>query len=165
MIYTATITAVLDATAYYSSTSPHLDRPDCIYRYHPRTGDIQHAGQTGLHADLRHRRRDLGKDGLFENARVLLSRQFTYLGSAALVLPLSQNRLRELASILGQGHRVLADGQDASLDREIGHLFRTMHRRPTRFTPQEVHADAYDHPQPDPADTRQAQRTAQVCNL
>src|SRR5579875_2627548 len=92
VIYAAVVGEVLDATAYYAPDSPHRHRPDCIYRYDADTGVILHTGETGLHADPRHRRRDLGRDGLYENARILLCREFTYLGPEALVIPQSLNR-------------------------------------------------------------------------
>ncbi len=165
VIYTAVVTDVVDATAYYGPQSAFRSRPDCIYRYDSETGDLLHSGETGLHADPRHRRRDLGREGIFENGRVLLSREFSYQGSSALVMPPKWNRLRELASALGQGHRVLISGRDASVDREVDDLFRTMVRQPKRFTPQLVDADAYDHPKPALGDVRRAQRGTAVCNL
>ncbi len=107
-----------------------------------------------MHADPRHRRRDLGREGIFESARILLCDEFKYMGSSALVLDLRFSRLRELASALGQGHRVIHDGRDATLDSELKGLFLAIAKQPTRFTPTKVHADAYDHPAPSPADTR-----------
>ncbi|HLI77810.1 MAG TPA: hypothetical protein VKV02_12760 [Acidobacteriaceae bacterium] len=165
IIYAAVVTDVLDATRYYGPRSPHRHRPDCIYGYDEATGELLHTGRTGLHADPRHRRRDLGREGLYENARILLSDQFTYLGQEALVVPESLNRLRELASALGQGHRVIPSGKDASLDRELATLFRRLGKLETRFTPQEVHADAYDHPAPGPADRCLPQRSMPTCRL
>lgn len=154
VIYAATVADVLDATKYYAPDSPHRHRPDCIYRYDEETGSLLHTGETGLHADPRHRRRDLGREGVFENGRVLLCHEFTYLGSSAFVLDHRFTRLREMASALGQGHRVVADGKDATLDTELKHLFRTLGRQTSRFTPEQVHADSYDHPAPNPADLR-----------
>jgi hypothetical protein len=145
---------VVDATAYYAERSPHRSRPDCIYRYDPETGNLEHTGRTGLHADPRHRRRDLGREGIFENARILLCREFTYLGPDAHVIDPRLTRLRELVSALGQGHRVLVHGKDATIDSELKILFREITKQPTRFTPREVHADSYDHPAPNAADTR-----------
>ncbi len=156
IIYAATVGAVLDATAYYAPDSPHGDRPDCIYRYDPETGTLTHSGETGLHADPRHRRRDLGREGVFENGRILLCNNFTYMGSSAFVLDGRFTRLREMASALGQGHRVIHEGKDATLDSELKALFRAVNKQPSRFTPSIVHADAYDHPAPNPADARRA---------
>jgi hypothetical protein len=158
VIYAAVITEVLDATAYYAPRSPFRTRPDCIYRYDRASGTLAHTGKTGLHADPRHRRRDLGREGLYENARILLSREFTYLGSSALVLDEHFTRLRELASALGQGHRVIAHGKDATLDGELTGLFRAISAQQSRFTPRNVHADAYDHPAPNAADLHREAR-------
>ena len=165
VIYAATVSEVVDAAVYYGPLSPYLKRPDCIYRYDPETGTLRHFGETELHADPRHRRRDLGREGIFENGRILLSRDFTYLGAAALILAAKWNRLRELASSLGQGHRVVTAGKDSSMDREIAELFRAMRKQPSRHTAQKVHADAYDHPRPSPAEVRRTQQSAQVCKL
>lgn len=160
VIYAAVVTDILDATAYYAPRSPYRNRPDCIYRYDAATGTLEHTGKTGLHADPRHRRRDLGREGLYENARILLSRDFTYCGSSAFVLDHRFSRLRELASALGQGHRVITSGKDATLDGEVTALFRELSATSTRFTPRAVHADAYDHPALNPADLRQKTRLA-----
>jgi hypothetical protein len=158
VIYAAVVTEILDATAYYAPRSPYRNRPDCIYRYDSDTGTLEHTGKTGLHADPRHRRRDLGREGLYENARILLSRDFTYLGASAFVLDERFTRLRELASALGQGHRVIPSGKDATLDDELTTLFRAISTKTSQFTPRNVHADAYDHPAPNPADLRQRAR-------
>ena len=152
VIYVATVSQVLDASVYYAPLAPHRSRPDCIYRYDQESGLIVHAGQTGLHADPRHRRRDLGREGIYENGRILLCEHFTYLGPHATVIPEQLNRLRELASTLGQGHRVVTAGKDGSLDAELTSLFRSLSRQPNRHTPLEVHSDAYDHPAPGRAD-------------
>ena len=156
VIYAATVSEVLDATAYYAPGSPHRTRPDCIYRYDAETGTLTHSGETGLHADPRHRRRDLGREGVFENGRILLCNDFTYKGSAALVLDAQLTRLREMISALGQGHRVVHEGRDATLDAELKRLFRAIGKQPSRFTPQVVDAESYDHPAPQPADIRRA---------
>ncbi len=158
VIYAAEVTEVLDATAYYAPRSPWRSRPDCIYRYDVDTGDLQHTGETGLHADPRHRRRDLGREGLYENARILLSTDFTYLGATAFVLHHRYQRLRELVSALGQGHRVLTAGRDATMDGELNAVFQEIAKQPPRFTPRKVHADSYDHPAPNPADRSRAAR-------
>ncbi len=165
VIYTARVTEVADATAYYAPQSPYRSRPDCIYRYEAETGELIHTGESGLHADPRHRRRDLGREGIFENGRVLLCREFTYLGADALVLPARLTRLREMASALGQGHRVVSLGKDATLDAEVAALTRHLGRQPSRFTPSQVHADAYDHPAPGLADRRRTAQPAGVCIL
>lgn len=154
VIYAATVTQVLDATAYYALDSAHSGRPDCIYRYLPEEGTLIHKGESGLHADPRHRRRDLGREGIFENGRILLCDTFTYLGSGALVLDDRFTRLQHMASALGQGHRVVPEGRDATLDAELGLLFRTMGRQTSRHTPAVVHADSYDHPAPSSGETR-----------
>lgn len=148
LIYTGVVSEVLDATAYYARESAFRERPDCIYRYDPESGSLLHTGETGLHADPRHRRRDLGREGVFENGRILLCRNFVYLGSAAAVLPIELHRLREMVSTLGQGHRVITEGKDAGLDAELRALIRVVNRQPRRHTPAHVHADAYDHPAP-----------------
>lgn len=156
IIYAATVTEVWDATAYYAPRSPHRHRPDCIYRYDREAGTLEHSGQTGLHADPRHRRRDLGREGIYENGRILLCKEFTYLGRSAFLLDDPFLRLREMASALGQGHRVIHKGKDATMDAEIDALFRAIGGQPSLFTPKQVHADAYDHPAPNPADARRA---------
>lgn len=158
VIYAAEVSEVLDATRYYAPDSPYRSRPDCIYRYDAETGSLFHTGATGLHADPRHRRRDLGREGVFENGRILLCTEFTYLGAGAFVLDRRFLRLREMASALGQGHRVVAEGKDRTLDSELAQLFRHLKRQPGRYTPEQAHADAYDHPAPNPADLRR--RTA-----
>ncbi len=158
VIYAASVTSVLDAAEYYAHRSSYRTRPDCIYRYDAATGDLRHTGKTGLHADTRHRRRDLGREGLYENARILLSHEFTYLGPSAFELDQRFHRLRELVSALGQGHRVLTAGKDATIDGELDALFDAITRLPTRFTPRQVHADAYDHPAPNTADRSKASR-------
>ncbi len=160
VIYAGVVTEVLDATAYYAPDSPYRDRPDCIYRYDAELGTLAHTGQTGLHADPRHRRRDLGREGIFENGRILLCSRFTYLGSEALVLEPHLFRLRSLASALGQGHRVLHEGRDSTVDGELNVLFRAMARQPCRSTPVQVHADSYDHPAPNAVDLRRTARLA-----
>lgn len=154
VIYLGIVTDVVDATTYYAEHSPYRDRPDCIYRYDAEAGTIEHSGRTPLHADPRHRRRDLGREGIFENGRILLCREFTYLGSEALVLDQRFTRLRELASALGQGHRVVHSGKDATLDSELNAFVRQISKLGSRCTPSEVHADSYDHPAPSPADGR-----------
>lgn len=154
VIYAGIVSQVLDAKAYYAEDSPHRDRPDCIYRYDPEEGTLQHNGTSGLHADPRHRRRDLGREGVFENGRILLCDEFTYMGAKALVLDERFPRLREMVSALGQGHRVVAEGKDLTLDSELGQLMRRLKQQPSGFTPPVVHADSYDHPAPSPAETR-----------
>ncbi len=156
VIYAALVGEVLDASAYYAPDSPHRNRPDCIYCYDRESGTLLHRGDTGLHADPRHRRRDLGREGIFENGRILLAHRFTYLGASAFVLDARFPRLRQMASSLGQGHRVVPSGRDRTLDAEINALHRTLAAQTSRFTPSEVHADSYDHPAPNPADCRQA---------
>lgn len=152
IIYGATVTEVLDAAVYYGPQSPHRWRPDCIYRYDPAMGTLEHSGETGLHADPRHRRRDLGREGVFENGRILLCGDFTYLGPEALAIPENLVRLRSMAAALGQGHRVIGMGKDRLLEAELTEMWRLLRGIPTRHTPQEVHADSYDHPAPGPAE-------------
>ena len=154
ILYAAVVGEVLDATAYYAPRSPFRTRPDCIYRYDANSGTLTHTGETGLHADPRHRRRDLGREGIFENGRVLLCREFTYLGRAAFAVDARFPRVRELASSLGQGHRVLHAGKDATLDAEVSALRRAIATLPSHFTPRQVHADSYDHPAPSGSDLR-----------
>ncbi len=143
IIYAAKVTETLDLGAYYDTESPHAHRPDCIYAFHPETGELHHTGRTRLHTEPGYAARDVGRAPHFRNARALLSTDFRYFGAAAVPIPARFPLLCHIAEALGQGHRVFDSTDPAS--RELDRLFALLWQKPTRFTPAIVEEEAPGH--------------------
>lgn len=142
VIYAAVVEEGMDARDYFAAGGGFSERPDCIYEFHQQNGRAAHAGRSRLHQAEEHMRKDLGSYPYYRNGRVLLCREFRYLGAAALRIPARLHLLSQAAETLGQGHRVFEHGSPES--READALFRLMWKRQTRFTPGVVEADAYE---------------------
>jgi hypothetical protein len=141
VIYAAVVHDGLDARDYFQASYTH--RPDCIYEFHRLNGIAEHTGRSLLHAGSEHILKDLGRYPFYRNGRVLLSYDFRYFGAAAVSIPASLPLLRQAAEALGQGHRVYTERDPEA--RELDKLFRRLWKLPSRFTPQQVDSDAYDH--------------------
>ena len=144
VIYAATVSEAVDARTYYSTRSRFRSRPDCVYVFSPEEGVFRHTGNTPLHANPESEAKDLGRFPFYRNGRVLLCREFRYFGAGAPVIAAELPKLRHVAEVLGQGHRVFRNGDDPAMDAELDRLFRTLLRQETRFTPREVAADSYE---------------------
>ncbi len=144
MIYAAEVAEAVDARDYYAAASSHRGRPDCIYLYDEPADTLTHTGAT-LHADPYHGPKDVGRHPLYRNGRVLLCTDFRYFGTAAVPVPLRFEALRHLAETTGEGHRVIDAKSSPALQREADLLFRTLLKRPTSHTPNDVADDSYDH--------------------
>ena len=143
VIYAAKVTETLDLGAYYEPEGPYTHRPDCIYAFHPETGELHHTGRTRLHTEPGYAARDVGRAPHFRNARTLLSTDFRYFGSSAVRIPAHLPLLRHTAEALGQGHRVFEAKNPES--RELDSLFKLLWKRPTAFTPASVEEEAPGH--------------------
>ena len=143
VIYAAMVEAAVDAREYYAPRSPFRHRPDCIYRFHRLNGTIEHAGRSPLHADPAYRGRDIGQYPYYKNGRTLHSREFRYLGPAALPIPPRFIRLRQVAESLGQGHRVFREADPEWT--ELQAMLRLLWKSNTAFTPETVTGEAYGH--------------------
>ena len=143
VIYAAKVTETLDLGAYYELDSPYIHRPDCIYAFHPETGELHHAGRSRLHTEPGYAARDVGRAPHFRNARTLLSTYFRYFGAGAVRIPARFPLLLHVAEALGQGHRVFHehDFETCELDR----LFTLLWKRSTRFTSASVDEEAPGH--------------------
>jgi hypothetical protein len=75
LIYIAHVTAKLEGDAYYRQRE-YSRRPDCIYR--SENGQAVRRASAKYHFESDHRKKDVGIK--FENAFVLLSDDFRYLG-------------------------------------------------------------------------------------
>lgn len=144
VIFLATVDEIVDARQYYAARGPFRARPDCIYKFDRQHGEFYHGGNSSLHSDPSHLRRDLGSYPFYRNGRVLLCREFRYFGASAFVIPPRLPLLCELAETQSQGHRVFTCGVHAGIDRELDSLFRTMYMFPMSFTPECVKAEKYD---------------------
>jgi hypothetical protein len=143
VLYAARVTGALDPRDYYAQQSPFLQRPDCIYEFHQQNGRLFHAGRTPLHNDPAYLPRDIGSYPFYRNARTLLSSDFRYFGSAAVLIPPRLPMLLDIAEDLGQGHRVFTPSSPESP--ELDALFRLLWRRPSRHTPTTVLAETPGH--------------------
>lgn len=143
VIYAAKVTGALDPREYYAEGSAFTHRPDCIYEFHQANGKLSHAGRTPLHADAAYEARDIGKYPYYRNARTLLSTDFRYFGSEAVVIPPRLTGLVHVVEVLGQGHRVFED--DAPEAAELDALFKLLWSKQTRFTPEYVAEEAKGH--------------------
>ncbi len=143
VIYAAKVTKTLDLGAYYELNGQYTQRPDCIYAFHPETGELHHTGRTRLHTESGYAARDIGHAPHFRNARTLLSTNFRYFGAAAMPIPARLPLLRHVAETLGQGHRVFTDRDPEN--RELDRLFTLLWKQPTRFTPASVAEEAHGH--------------------
>lgn len=143
VIYAAKVTGTLEPREYYAEGSAFTHRPDCIYEFHQSNGRLSHAGRSPLHADPAYAARDVGRYPFYKNARTLLSTEFRYFGSEAVVIPTRLPLLRQVVESLGQGHRVFDD--DAPEARELDALFKLLWKRATRFTPSVVLEEAKGH--------------------
>jgi hypothetical protein len=143
VIYAALVEEGIEARDYFAPASPFSQRPDCIYEFHQQNGRAAHTGRTNLHRSPANLLKDLGAYPYYRNGRVLLAQNFRYFGSAAVPIPRRLHLLYAAAETLGQGHRVFNLGDPEF--REVDTLFRLLWKLPTRHTPAEVEADAYDH--------------------
>ena len=143
VIYAAHVSGALDFGSYYAFDSGFTERPDCVYALDAKTGALQHAGRTPLHAEPAYLRRDLGSEPHYRNARTLLCERFRYFGAQAVEIPVRLPLFRQVAESLGQGHRVFEEGDPES--RELDTLFRLLWRMETRWTPAHVHEEAWGH--------------------
>lgn len=143
VIYAAQVTGTMEPREYYAEGSAFAHRPDCIYEFHQANGRLSHAGRTPLHAEPAYAARDVGKYPFYKNARTLLSTEFRYFGSEAVVIPPRLGMLRQVVEALGQGHRVFE--KDAPEAKELDALFKLLWKKPTRFTPAVVHEEAKGH--------------------
>lgn len=143
VIYAAKITGALDPRDYYAESSAFMHRPDCIYEFHQANGQLVHAGRTPLHADPAYAARDVGKYPFYRNARTLLSTDFRYFGSEAVVIPARFPGLLHVVEALGQGHRVFDERSPEAA--ELDGLFKMLWKKPSRFTPTVVHEEARGH--------------------
>ena len=143
VIYAAVVEQGIEARDYFSAEGVFQSRPDCIYEFHQQNGRAAHTGRTKLHSAPANLLKDLGTYPLYRNGRVLLAREFRYFGVEAVAIPARLHLLYAAAETLGQGHRVYTSADPES--READALFRTLWKLPTRHTPAQVDADAYDH--------------------
>lgn len=101
LIYIARVTAKLEGDAYYRERE-YARRPDCIYRV--ETGQPVRKASAKYHFDSDQRKKDVGFR--FENAFVLLSDDFRYLGRQGTDdFKERYPKLRKLIENLKQGHR------------------------------------------------------------
>ena len=143
VIYAAIVQEGIEARNYFAPGTTFASRPDCIYEFHQQNGRAAHAGRTNLHRAPANLLKDLGTYPYYRNGRVLLADDFRYFGSAAIPIPPRLHLLYAAAESLGQGHRVYTTTDPES--READTLFRALWKLPTRHTPSQVDADAYDH--------------------
>jgi hypothetical protein len=100
LIYVACVTDRLEGQAYYQRKK-YSRRPDCIYRM---MGDRAIRKETArYHFKSDERKKDVGVR--FENAFVLLSEDFRYLGKRGTSDYKRHKQLRELIAGLKRGHR------------------------------------------------------------
>jgi len=108
LIYMAEVTETVDLGLYYS-LSRYKERKDCIYEFNEE-GKLQVRRDALYHEDGSSLARDVGTpdaSGRYPSARVLLSRNFCYLGRNGTAESLSSYpALRDLLDGLTQGHRV-----------------------------------------------------------
>lgn len=101
LIYIARVTAKLEGGAYYRERE-YARRPDCIYRV--ENGQPVRNASARYHFDSDQRKKDVGFH--FENAFVLLSYDFRYLGKKGTDdFKNHYPKLRRLIENLKQGHR------------------------------------------------------------
>ncbi len=143
VIYAAVVSGTLDAREYYAPRSQFRSRPDCIYKFHRAKGTITHTGKTPLHADEAYRSRDIGMYPYYRNGRTVLSDDFRYFGTRAIVIPDTLWRLRQMSEALGQGHRVFSE--EAAESTELKVLFKSLWRCATDFTATVVRSEATGH--------------------
>lgn len=143
VIYAAVVGQVLDPRVYYAADSPYRQRPDCLYEFHPESGELLHAGRSPLHSQPEYAARDVGSFPYYRNARTLLSHDFRYFGSGAVVIPARLSLLRSVAESLGQGHRVFEQEDPESSEADA--LFRFLWKKPTHYTPARVEQEAPGH--------------------
>jgi hypothetical protein len=143
VIYAAVVGEGVEARDYFAAGGEFAARPDCIYEFHQANGRALHTGRSQLHAAEKHLLKDLGTYPFYRNGRILLCRDFRYFGAEAVRIPSRLHLLNAAAETLGQGHRVYREDEPES--KEADALFRALWKLPTRFTPEQVEADAYDH--------------------
>ncbi|MDE1163615.1 MAG: hypothetical protein PW792_16950 [Acidobacteriaceae bacterium] len=143
VLYAAVVDRALEPREYYATGSQFTTRPDCIYEFHQQNARLAHSGRTPLHNDPAYLARDIGSYPYYKNARTLLSYDFRYFGSAAIVIPARLPLLRHAADSLGQGHRVY--DQSSPEAKELDALFRLLWKQPTRHTPATVEHEAPGH--------------------
>lgn len=101
LIYIARVTAKLEGDAYYRERE-YARRPDCIYRV--EEGQPVRKASAKYHFDSDQRKKDVGFH--FENAFVVLSDDFRYLGKRGTNnFKKRYPKLRRLIENLKQGHR------------------------------------------------------------
>lgn len=101
LIYIARVTGKLEGQAYYQKRE-YARRPDCIYRV--EKGRAVRKTSARYHVNSDERKKDVGLH--FENAFVLLSNDFRYLGKKGTDDYKQQySKLRKLIENLRRGHR------------------------------------------------------------
>jgi hypothetical protein len=126
LIYIARVTAKLEGDAYYRQRE-YARRPDCIYRV--ENDQPVRKASAKYHFNSDQRKKDVGFN--FENAFVLLSDDFRYLGQKGTDdFKKRYLNLRRLIENLKQGHRRFhsAELRDEllALKAEIGRKYRRM---------------------------------------
>ena len=127
LIYIAEVTSKPDVGDYYREAR-YASRPDCIYR--EVNGQAERKAAARYHSQTDERKRDVGKE--FENAFVLLSDDFRYLGHRGTAdYKRDYPAIRECVENLKQGHRRFhSDG----LRDELLRLKRSTWRQYARMT-------------------------------
>ena len=143
VIYAAAVERVMEYGAYYAAASGFAHRPDCVYALDAETGLLRHRGRTALHSEPAYAARDVGYEPQYRNARTLLCTRYRYFGTEAVVIPATMPRLRQMAEVLGQGHRVF--DENAAEQRELDRLFALLWRRKSRWTAADVQTEAPGH--------------------
>jgi hypothetical protein len=143
VIYAARVSRALEPREYYAHRGEFVCRPDCIYAFHRANGTLSHAGRSRLHDDPAYEARDIGRYPFYRNARTLVSDDFRYFGSEAVLIPARLGLLRQVAESLGQGHRVFDERSTETS--ELDSLFKLLWQRPTRYTPSLVEEEAPGH--------------------
>jgi hypothetical protein len=103
LIYAAEVTETLNN---YFDDNNFRNRPDCVYE---KTGTEYHYIKGREHHSQEHLEHDLGKKGVYERNRVIISRNFVYFGISAIDIAHKDQkyvRIKNLVDSMGQGHRV-----------------------------------------------------------
>jgi hypothetical protein len=133
LIYVARVTGKLVDGCYYRAKCFHT-RPDCIHR--DKNSQTVMAKNARYHTDGSQIEKDVGSR--FENANVLLSHDFRYLGASGTAnYKKSYQDLSDVLDDLMQGHRV---NHDRKVYKELGELKRDLWNNHS-FTDQGEHSD------------------------
>ena len=124
--------------------APFTHRPDCIYEFHQQLGRAVHTGRSNLHAAEKHLLKDLGTYPYLPQRPhsprpgfpLLRRRRRSYSRPPA---PARAGPPRPSAKATAFTPSAIPNTREADA------LFRLLWKQPTRYTPAEVDADAYDH--------------------